>query len=121
MDRRRPSPAILIPAALIVFGCLAALVVVPLITSTRAEELRTFNEKQVDPGRSLVNQLHFELSLQAAGIAQYEVTGDRRHLRDYDAAVARQANAMEALAAGTQQLGPACAKRFRDLQRESDR
>src|ERR1700682_827577 len=120
MDRRRPSPAILIPAALIVFACLAALVVVPLITSTRAEKLRTLNEKQVDPARSLINQLNFELSLQAAGIAQYEVTGDPEHLRDYDAAVAPQSNAMAALAAATQQIGPASAKRLRDLQRESD-
>jgi signal transduction histidine kinase len=121
MDQRRPSPAILIPAALIVFGCLAALVVVPLITSTRAEEIRTLNEKQVDPARSLVRELNSELSLQVVGVAQYEVTGDRAHLRDYDAAVARQANLMRALGASTQQLGSASARRFGDLQRESDR
>jgi signal transduction histidine kinase len=120
MDRRRVSPAILVPAGVIVFGCLAALVVVPLMTGTRAEELRTLNEKQVDPARSLVNQLNFELSLQAAGLAQYEVTGDREHLRDYYAAVARQTTAMDALAASNEGLGPAYAKRFRDLQRESD-
>ncbi|MGZ8828934.1 MAG: hypothetical protein ACXW2Q_01015, partial [Thermoanaerobaculia bacterium] len=30
------------------------------------------------PARRLVNQLNFELSLQAAGIAQFEVTGDRQ-------------------------------------------
>ena len=120
MDRRRASPAVLIPAALIVFGCLAALVVVPLITSTRAEELRRLNEKQVDPARSLVGQLNFGLSQQVASIAQYEVTGDPRHLRDYYAAVARQASAMKVLAMYTEQLGEACAKHFRDLQRESD-
>src|ERR1700716_4427881 len=116
MDRRRPSPAILIPAALIVFACLAALVVLPLITSTRAEKLRTLNEKQVDPARSLINQLNFDLSLQAASLAQYEVTGDPEHLRDYYAAVARQSNAMAALAAATQQLGSPSAKSFRELQ-----
>ena len=53
MNRSRPSSAILIPAALIVFGCLAALVVIPLINSSHAEELRRQNEKQVDPTRSL--------------------------------------------------------------------
>jgi hypothetical protein len=64
MDRRRPSAAIFIPAALVVFVCLAALVVVPLITIQRAEEVRKLNERQVDPARILVNKVNFELSQQ---------------------------------------------------------
>jgi signal transduction histidine kinase len=111
----------LVAAAAVVLGALAALVTLPLVVTIQIENLRREIEERAQPARMHLNQVNYELANQIASLARATTAGDEGHLADYRAAVAAQNAPMAPLAAETRALGPDFAQRFAELEVQSRR
>jgi signal transduction histidine kinase len=111
----------LVVAAAVVLGALAALVTLPLVVTIQIEKLRREIEERAQPARTHLNQVNAQLANQIASLSRATATGDEDHLADYRAAVAAQSAPMAPLAAETRALGPDFARRFAELEIQSRR
>jgi signal transduction histidine kinase len=70
-------------ASLFVLAALAALVIVPLLVQGRVDRVRERVEDHADPARTILGQLQFDLSREAAMVFMASITGSPKPLELY--------------------------------------
>lgn len=115
MRSDRPSTLALIISVAIVVASLAALVILPVVMSSRIDSLRTTLASHADPARSRLNEISFRMSEQITALTRAISTGDERYIGRYRGAVRPQVQALEALETHRGYLGPDFDERLDEL------
>lgn len=106
MPQQRPSSFALVIAASVVVLSLAALVILPVIMSSRTDRLRMALTIHADPARTRLNEISFRMSEQIAALTRVIATRDGRYVGKYRGAVRPQTEALDALERHRGYLGP---------------